>query len=114
MVATPLYGVICYQAWQYYSRFGKSDTLLLRTMVAVVLLLDTATQCFNSHALYHYLIIHQADVRALADLVWSLVSQAGTGGLVASIVQLFFAYKVYIVSGKNFTLPQPSRPACRT
>ncbi|KAF8884950.1 hypothetical protein CPB85DRAFT_1337512 [Mucidula mucida] len=88
MISTPLYGIVCYQAWQYYTRYGRSDSALLKTITAASLL-ETSTQCFNSHVLYYYLINKQAD------------APAGATGLEGTIIQLFFGHKVYIMSGRN-------------
>ncbi|KAF9017280.1 hypothetical protein BDZ89DRAFT_1165811 [Hymenopellis radicata] len=101
MISTPLYGIVCYQAWQYYTRSGSSDSAFLKTIVTIVFLLETSTQCFNSHVLYYYLINKQADVRALSTIIWSLAAPAGTTGIEGTIIQLFFGHKVYIMSGRN-------------
>ncbi len=57
-----------------YDRFQRLCTFrrlkkITSGLISFHSFLETCTQIFDAHAVYFYLVIHQADVRALATLV---------------------------------------------
>ncbi|KAK0241671.1 hypothetical protein EDD85DRAFT_948743 [Armillaria nabsnona] len=55
-------------------------------------------------SLYRYLVRERGNMEALSYNAWSLAVPSGTNGLAASIIQFFFAYRVYIMSDRNLYL----------
>ncbi|KAF9011548.1 hypothetical protein BDZ89DRAFT_1119160 [Hymenopellis radicata] len=100
MISTPIYGITCLQATQYFTTYMQ-DPLLLKSAVAFVWLLETFDQCISSHAVYYYLILRAGDPLAATHLVWSLLVPAFTNGLAEMVIQFFFAKRVYIMSDNN-------------
>ncbi|KAK0454865.1 hypothetical protein EV421DRAFT_455976 [Armillaria borealis] len=102
-VSSSIYGVTCVQAVQYYRRY-TSDSAVLKVSVAVVWALETLNQGLTMFSLYHYLVRDRGNMEALSYTEWSLAVPSGTNGLAASIIQFFFAYRVYIMSDRNLHL----------
>ncbi|KIY68237.1 hypothetical protein CYLTODRAFT_443505 [Cylindrobasidium torrendii FP15055 ss-10] len=102
MLATPLYGITMLQAYQYYHRFDR-DSTLLRSLIAIVVLFETLTQVFSSHVVYDFLVV-QAGGPALSRFPWTLTFPVILNASLGSITQLFFAWRVYIMSSKKLYL----------
>ncbi|KAK0485919.1 hypothetical protein IW261DRAFT_1559358 [Armillaria novae-zelandiae] len=96
-VSSSIYGVTCVQAVQYYRRY-TSDSAVLKMSVSVVWALETLNQGLTMFSLYRYLVRDRGNMEALSYTEWSLAIPSGTNGLAASIIQFFFAYRVYISS----------------
>ncbi|EJD00827.1 uncharacterized protein FOMMEDRAFT_21324 [Fomitiporia mediterranea MF3/22] len=97
-----LYGVSCVQMWLYYANYD--DVWLLKSLVAAVFLCDSMNQAFIIHMLYKYLVMNFENPLELGSLVWSLIIEVLFNSLVGLLVQSFFTYRIYRLSGKNVYL----------
>jgi len=103
-VSHAIYGATCYQVCQYFRRHNQSDNMILKGAVVLVWILESVNACITSYALYHYLILNRGNFSALMYINWGLSIPAGTNAFSGSIIQFFFAYRVYIMSAKNIYL----------
>ncbi|KAH9851735.1 hypothetical protein C2E23DRAFT_828947 [Lenzites betulinus] len=94
IIVAALYGITVLQTIYYYGRFPK-DSWVLKTTVAVVWLLDTATIVLDSHAVYYYLIDNFNNPGAMATEVWSAQVEVLVTYTVVVIVQLFFVHRIF-------------------
>ncbi|KAK0461148.1 uncharacterized protein EV420DRAFT_1668818 [Desarmillaria tabescens] len=101
-VSSSIYGVTCAQTVQYCRRYSRSDSTILKVAVAVVWGLETLNQGLTMFSEYYYLVRNRGSLEALSYTEWSLAILPGTNGLAASIIQFFFAYRVYIMSDRNW------------
>ncbi|KAI6100110.1 hypothetical protein EV401DRAFT_914407 [Pisolithus croceorrhizus] len=74
--------------------YSENDSTT-RLIVAAVWVLDTLHVSFMCHVLYYYLITNYGAPLTLIFIVWSFPVSILVNILVISIVQLFFAYKIY-------------------
>ncbi|KAK0504650.1 hypothetical protein EDD18DRAFT_1125841 [Armillaria luteobubalina] len=102
-VSSSIYGVTCVQTVRYYRRY-TSDSAVLKVSVAVVWAIETLNQGLTMFSLYRYLVRDRGNMETLSYTEWSLAIPSGTNGLAATIIQFFFAYRVYIMSDRNFYL----------
>ncbi|KAI0826247.1 hypothetical protein BC629DRAFT_1587079 [Irpex lacteus] len=65
-----LYGVFCAQIYFYWTTY--EDHCIVRWLVGVLVVLETAHVAFCIHALYDYLILDYNNSEALAKIVWSV------------------------------------------
>ncbi|KAH7927635.1 hypothetical protein BV22DRAFT_1031532 [Leucogyrophana mollusca] len=100
VAATVLYGLTFFQTYIYYSRYPK-DTLWIKILVGVLCFLDTASSALVSQVLYYYLIVM---FTANMDTLYATTTfcvQNLLSIILAFISQLFFATRVYTVSGRS-------------
>jgi len=102
--STILFGVVCLQTFLYYRQWQR-DVLALKILVAVVFALDTINQVVVTYMLYHYFVENFAHPAALAQNHWSIGAEIISNALVGFLVEGFFVYRVWRVSGSKVLLP---------
>jgi hypothetical protein len=95
-----LYGATCIQVHQYYNNVG-SDRFLLKFSVGFIFALETAHVALCS---YFYYVATIENYGALTFDARSAVVSFYIGVVIAWIVNLFFIYRIYILSKKNLWL----------
>lgn len=101
-----LFGVTCLQVYIYFTDHGKEDRTSLKSLVAALWVIDAVHLALVTHLLYYYTIWNFGDYVALVKVVCSLEVQVGVADLLTIIVQLFFAWRIYILSNNtNWWLP---------
>ncbi|KAJ7744057.1 hypothetical protein DFH07DRAFT_925197 [Mycena maculata] len=98
-----LYGISVLQCLFYFTRYDR-DPLYMKALVAATVFLDTLHLSFVIHTVYHYLITNYYNHGALEVPVWSVSLEALPTGVTASLVQSFYAYRVWRMSNKNVLL----------
>ncbi|KAI0337224.1 hypothetical protein BDW22DRAFT_1364391 [Trametopsis cervina] len=88
-----LYGVMLMQCFMYFSRFPK-DRPWIRFLVLLLLFGDTVNSVFLIIWIYDILILHFGDIDALATGNWVFSTEPAMTGTLATIVQLFFAWRI--------------------
>ncbi|KAG1750287.1 hypothetical protein EDB19DRAFT_1871779 [Suillus lakei] len=94
---TILYGAQVTSVLLYFSSF-KSDGAWIRLLVSALLLLCTANVILEYVFLNDTLIIHFGDQYTLTRANWVSSLVPGITGVVSSLVQLFFAWRIRILT----------------
>ncbi|KZT11851.1 uncharacterized protein LAESUDRAFT_746665 [Laetiporus sulphureus 93-53] len=102
--AVTLYGLTFFQTYIYYSRF-PSDPTFSKYTIGLLWAVDTATTTLLSHTLYYYLITSFMAPFDELDITKTFVSENALAAFGIFLVQVFYAYRIYIVNGKNPALP---------
>ncbi|KAI6021723.1 hypothetical protein BKA83DRAFT_674025, partial [Pisolithus microcarpus] len=76
----------------YYMHYSEDDSTT-KFIVAIVWVMDTLHVSFMCHMLYYYLITNYGALMSLEYIVWF--------SFVITIVQLFFAHKIYHLSRRK-------------
>ncbi|KAK0237745.1 hypothetical protein EDD85DRAFT_1022956 [Armillaria nabsnona] len=115
-----LFGVTCTQTWYYYTRY--SDGIVLKASVGIIWysslpikypltltarlqrILEVLHLAFGSHAIYYYVILHYGDPAALAEGTWSVSLNVSITALIALLVYLYYARRIYQLSNHNIPL----------
>ncbi|KAJ7453611.1 hypothetical protein B0H11DRAFT_2070476 [Mycena galericulata] len=105
LISTAVYGITCLQGYIYYSENSSDDNRHLKTFVGVLISLDTLHVMLLGIFYYHYTVTNFGDYIQLQDSTWSLLAQVVVEDVIALMVQFFFAYRIYHLSGKNFLIP---------
>ncbi|EJD04445.1 uncharacterized protein FOMMEDRAFT_107176 [Fomitiporia mediterranea MF3/22] len=103
MIAMALYGITTLQSYLYYMYYPK-DRATLKLLVATIWALETLQVALVCHSMYHYLISQYANPLALGIGTWSLYVSILCNVLIATLVQLFFAVRVHILSNSMWWL----------
>ncbi|KAH9936923.1 hypothetical protein B0H21DRAFT_758526 [Amylocystis lapponica] len=105
ITSTLIYGITCLQVYLYYTQHCTQDNKFQRIYVAIVWIIDSCHTAFLSVAYYHYTVTNFGDYNVLAATTWSLLWQVILGALCSGMVQAFFAWRVYSLSGRKIIVP---------
>ncbi|TDL22928.1 hypothetical protein BD410DRAFT_787743 [Rickenella mellea] len=100
MLATVLYGALTLQTYVYYQHY-PTDRPTMKSLIAVLWIMNTFHMVLLILTLYHYLIRSFGNYEALAVSTWELRIHVFTNCFIAFLVQLFFACRVWRVSEGN-------------
>ncbi|KIM83687.1 hypothetical protein PILCRDRAFT_819331 [Piloderma croceum F 1598] len=104
VLSAMVYGITCVQTFNYYSSYPK-DHVYVKILVAALWVLDTIHMSFVTIMIYHYTVTHWGDYVAFAKTTWSLELNIVIGNVLTSVVQWFYAYRIYRLSRGNYILP---------
>ncbi|KLO19744.1 hypothetical protein SCHPADRAFT_992673, partial [Schizopora paradoxa] len=97
------YGVTCLQAVKYFTS-GPPDGRFVKSLVLAILLLDTLHMALVSHFVYTLIVKDFGNLLSIHLAPWSLGSSFLVSLVSDTVVRLFFARKVWCLSGKNVPL----------
>ncbi|KAI0287966.1 hypothetical protein BC826DRAFT_728571 [Russula brevipes] len=98
IVSAILYGVTIAQTWNYYWYYRNRDRKVLQGFVAFLFSLDTLHTILCAYSVYWYLVPNFGNVENLGWSMWAIDSQTEINGLVAFLVQLYYARRLYLMS----------------
>ncbi|KAJ7810963.1 hypothetical protein B0H13DRAFT_2384243 [Mycena leptocephala] len=126
VVSSVLFGVTCLQVYLYFTVHCARDPVFLKSFVVILLGLDTLHLALLSHSFYFSTVTNFGDYNELGITPWSLLVstmrdstqfvqltgiiefikvQSAIGVLLAALVQLFYAFRIYIMSNKSLVFP---------
>ncbi|RDX54474.1 hypothetical protein OH76DRAFT_1397786 [Lentinus brumalis] len=100
IVAACLYGLTTLQTYTYYNRSPK-DPVVLKTLVAILWVLDTLHLAFVSHTVYEYCVADFGNLIALLEPTWSVLAQVIVTGVSDGIVRGIFCHRIWILSEQH-------------
>ncbi|CAA7266023.1 unnamed protein product [Cyclocybe aegerita] len=92
-----LLGIMVTQVYLYYTQY-KRDRLWVKIYVAALFVLDIFNTIFIFLYLYRALITFFGDVEYLQTADWLFVTDPATTGMIACMVHLFFAWRVFVLT----------------
>ncbi|KAI0043266.1 hypothetical protein FA95DRAFT_1609528 [Auriscalpium vulgare] len=95
-----LYGIMTFQTYQFYTN-DERDRWLLRSLVALLWVLDTLQLTLLCHAVYHFLILNYGKPDMLEYSIWSLDLEVAPTVIVTFIVRCFFTARVWHLSDRK-------------
>ncbi|KAK6995901.1 hypothetical protein R3P38DRAFT_3222827 [Favolaschia claudopus] len=104
ILSSILFGVTCLQIYLYFTRYSSRDQVALKLFVVLLLIMDSLHLAFISHAFYRIVVSNFGDYAALGQPPWTLLVQVVLGVTVATMVQLFYAWRIYRLS-KGVIIP---------
>ncbi|KAJ7167210.1 hypothetical protein C8R43DRAFT_984506 [Mycena crocata] len=105
VLSTIIYGITWLQVFSYYTKYSSRDGPFLKTFVGVLMVLDTFHVALLVMLMYHYTVTNFGDYLVLMHNTWPLVWQAFVGGVLEVSVEMFFAYRLYHLSGRQIVFP---------
>ncbi|KAI0036513.1 hypothetical protein K488DRAFT_40942 [Vararia minispora EC-137] len=80
------------------------DKLWMKLIVLLVFVADTMNAVFDVEYTYNSLINHYNDPAAIQKANWALVDHRSPQSIVGTIVQLFFSWRVKVLTGSNIAV----------
>ncbi|KAF7308400.1 hypothetical protein HMN09_00688700 [Mycena chlorophos] len=97
-----IFGITWLQVYLYYTEHSSGDRPFLKAYVAIVMILDTLNQVLVILVVYHYTVTDFGDFEALTQNTWPFFFwQALPAGIIEIMVEAFFAYRLYGMSGRK-------------
>ncbi|KAH9933209.1 uncharacterized protein BXZ73DRAFT_101171 [Epithele typhae] len=98
-----LYGVTITQTYIYFTTF-KKDRIRMKAFVGLLLLCDTVNCAFDITFLYTALVTNFGNVSALTTATWVFATDAAMTAIIGSLVQLFFAWRVQVLTNNTLAV----------
>ncbi|GAA5997654.1 DUF6534 domain-containing protein [Rhodotorula paludigena] len=100
-----LAGITSVQAFEYFTTFGKTDRKLLVGVVSVLVVIDLFHTAISCYTIYLWTVTHYGDLSSLINSPWSFTWDPFLTGVVTIIVQIFYAWRVFVVSRNKWLIP---------
>ncbi|KIK76822.1 hypothetical protein PAXRUDRAFT_835218 [Paxillus rubicundulus Ve08.2h10] len=100
-VSLVLYGISILQTFIYYERYPK-DTVILKSLVAFVFVLDTLHTFLISVGVWQYFVLHFGDDIFLLYTHAPLLISIVVTSAISSAVQSFFIYRIWSLTRNRF------------
>ncbi|KAJ7862168.1 hypothetical protein B0H13DRAFT_2282363 [Mycena leptocephala] len=105
ILSSVLFGFTCLQVYRYFTKHSARDPIFLKNFVALLCALDTLHLALVSHSFYSATVINFGDYVKLQTPPWSLLIQMDVGAILSTLVQLFYANRIYTISNKSLVFP---------
>ncbi|KAG2008705.1 hypothetical protein CC2G_014104 [Coprinopsis cinerea AmutBmut pab1-1] len=92
-----LFGIMITQVYLYYTTY-KRDHIWMKSFVAFIFLADIVNTVFCYVDLYRALILRFGEVEMLFTADWIFATEPATTAIIATCVQLFFAWRVRVLT----------------
>ncbi|KAJ7145747.1 hypothetical protein C8R44DRAFT_755795 [Mycena epipterygia] len=100
-----LFGILSVQIYIFYSSFPK-ETIGMKALVYGIYIIEIVQTALSSHFAFAVLVNGWGDPNAIQKLPWSISSIPITAAIVSPIVQLFLAWRIYLLSSRSrYTWP---------
>ncbi|TFK47586.1 hypothetical protein OE88DRAFT_1738500 [Heliocybe sulcata] len=96
-----LYGIMITQTFLYFNSF-PNDRKWMKCYVAILFLADTVNSFFDCVWMYQSVIIHFGDAEFLSSANWIFAADPALTGIIAALVQMFFAWRIHILTGNRW------------
>ncbi|KAL0059082.1 hypothetical protein AAF712_014213 [Marasmius tenuissimus] len=95
-----LVGIMLVQVYVYYLSF-KKDPIYIKALVYTLLILDLLQTGFATHYAWFVLAVGWGNPIALQETPWSLATVPIFTGILAWLVQLFYAYRITVLGDRR-------------
>ncbi|KAF9442480.1 hypothetical protein P691DRAFT_714374 [Macrolepiota fuliginosa MF-IS2] len=92
-----LFGTLVVQAYIYFTTY-KKDPTWIKALIVALLSTDTFNTICDTIGIYEYLIKHFGDSVYMGIDNWALTTDPPLTGIIAMTVQLFFAWRIYVLT----------------
>ncbi|KAI0089320.1 hypothetical protein BDY19DRAFT_993532 [Irpex rosettiformis] len=96
-----LYGIMITQTYLYFTTY-KHDKRWMKVFIAALFICDTVNTGFDIALVWNPLVARYGDLNALAFADWLSSADPATTGFIALLTQLFFAWRVKVLSNNWF------------
>ncbi|KAL4250710.1 hypothetical protein ABKN59_005496 [Abortiporus biennis] len=101
IVSSILYGITCVQTYVYYVDNKTKDRVVLRSMVAVLWILNTLDMVFITHCVYYFAVTNYANPTSFNTAPWSVGGFNVIANLNDVIIRGILIDRIYKISLNN-------------
>jgi len=101
-VSSLLFGMLCIQAWSYFTRY-TNDSTSYKILVISLWVLEALHQAFIGHIAWYYIVDNAGSLLVLLNPpIWTLSVQILLGAVVGFVVKTCFGLRVWKFSRGNY------------
>ncbi|GAA5936289.1 hypothetical protein JCM21900_006160 [Sporobolomyces salmonicolor] len=100
-----LAGITMVQVVEYFMLFGLKDKRVWLCIVCVLGVADVFHTAMSCYTIFLWSVMHFGDLAYLVTCPWSFTWDPALTGVVTAVVQLFYAYRVFVISKKQKIVP---------
>ncbi|KAJ6483309.1 hypothetical protein C8R45DRAFT_1149224 [Mycena sanguinolenta] len=100
ILSSCVFGVTTLQTYLYYTKYSRRDGLFLKSFVGALIGFDTLHAALLSMSFTNF-----GDYTGLGLPSWSLLAQIPVAVVLGTMVQLFYAYRIRLLSDKSPIIP---------
>ncbi|KAJ7453161.1 hypothetical protein FB451DRAFT_672514 [Mycena latifolia] len=101
MCSSVIFGITCLQMYLYFTKFSTKDPVFLKAFVGVLLAIETLHMVLLGMSYYAASITNFGNYIEIFLGPWSLRAQIVVGVFLGNLVQMFYAYRIYVLSHKS-------------
>ncbi|KAF7308139.1 hypothetical protein HMN09_00661500 [Mycena chlorophos] len=105
IISSAIWGVTGLQIYHYFTKFSTRDGPFLKSFVCALFLVDTLHLSLISEAFYVAAITNFGDYLSLGEVTWSQIAQIPVGVIMGTMVQLFYAYRIWLLGNRSPWIP---------
>ncbi|KAK7018206.1 hypothetical protein R3P38DRAFT_1295004 [Favolaschia claudopus] len=105
VISSIIFGITCLQVYLYYTKFASKDSTFLKAFVAFLFSVEILHLTMLTMSYYVASVTNFGDFVAIALGPWSLRAQIVIGVFLGTLVQLFYAFRIWTLSHKSPYLP---------
>ncbi|KAE9388245.1 hypothetical protein BT96DRAFT_1004360 [Gymnopus androsaceus JB14] len=94
VVGTVLFGITLLESYRYFKSY-KKDTVQQKSLVALLVGLDTLHFSFSIHVSYHYLVESFGDMDAISRAIWSVKALGTVQVVLLWLVQFLYLTRIW-------------------
>ncbi|TFY83870.1 hypothetical protein EWM64_g155 [Hericium alpestre] len=98
-----LYGISIAQTYIYLTTY-KKDRLWMKLVILTLFVADTLNSIFDIQYTYDSLVNHYNDPAAIQQANWVFATDPAMTSIIGTIVQLFFAWRVKVLTHSNIAV----------
>jgi len=103
IVVSVSYGAVLVQTYLYYQN-SESDSVVFKTTIGLLWILNTVHQVFVCHGLYTQVVLEYGDTLALAVLPWSIIAIVPITSAMNLAIRSIFCFRIWKLSDKTYIL----------
>ncbi|KAJ7306799.1 hypothetical protein DFH08DRAFT_514510 [Mycena albidolilacea] len=105
VLSSIIFGITCLQVYLYYTKFSSRDSVFLKVFVAVLMIMDIVHITLLTLSYYVTTVDNFGNFEAIQGAPWSLQAQIVVGVFLSTLVQQFYAFRIYVLANKSPWIP---------
>ncbi|KAJ7050315.1 hypothetical protein C8F01DRAFT_1264200 [Mycena amicta] len=105
VLSSCIFGITTLQVYLYFTKFSRRDGAVLKSFVGVLLVIDAIHLVLVTTSFYSTSVTNFGDYTTIIQPPWSLLAQVVVGVVLSTMVQIFYAYRIWLLSQKSLFIP---------
>ncbi|KAJ6613738.1 hypothetical protein B0H10DRAFT_2047340 [Mycena sp. CBHHK59/15] len=105
LISSVIFGITCFQVYLYYTKFCSRDSTFLKIFVGCLLTVEILHLTLLGMSYYEASVTNFGDYVAIFKGPWSLRAQIVVGVFLGTLVQMFYAFRIWTLAHKSPYMP---------
>ncbi|KAJ7053146.1 hypothetical protein C8F01DRAFT_1260803 [Mycena amicta] len=105
VLSSCIFGITTLQVYLYFTKFSRRDGAVLKSFVGALLVIDTIHLVLVTTSVYSTSVTNFGDYTTIIHPPSTLIAQVVVGVVLGAMVQVFYAYRIWLLSEKSLYIP---------